>query len=97
MTEVMPHTIPNMVKKLRSFVSQRAESVCLRISWKGINGAYPRDRNPCHYGLRKNGREGSFVKDVPEECVSMKTGGEVQREGPDGEIGRHSGLKIRRP
>ena len=31
-TEVIPHTMPNIVKKLRSFVSQSAESVCLRIS-----------------------------------------------------------------
>ena len=36
MTEVMPQTIPNIVRKLRSLVSQRADSVCLRISRMGI-------------------------------------------------------------
>ena len=35
-TEVMPHTMPNIVRKLRSFVSQSAERVCLRISWNGM-------------------------------------------------------------
>src|ERR1700733_6490686 len=36
MTEMMPQTMPNIVRKLRSFVSQRAVSVCLRISRRGI-------------------------------------------------------------
>ncbi len=44
MTELMPHTMPNMVKKLRSFVSQRADSVCLRISWNGIDDTEPKSR-----------------------------------------------------
>ena len=97
MTEVMPQTIPNMVKKLRSFVSQRAESVCLSISWKGMNATNPWIRIRCLSGLRKNEWEGSLMKDVHRECVSMEQVGWLQRKGPDGEIGRHSGLKIRRP
>ena len=44
MTEVMPHTMPNIVRKLRSFVSQSADSVCLRISWNGIGRTDPEAR-----------------------------------------------------
>jgi hypothetical protein len=32
-----------------------------------------------------------------EECVKMVQAGSLSLASPDGEIGRHSGLKIRRP
>ena len=48
MTEVIPQIMPNMVRKLRSFVSQRADIVCLRISKMGmgqlVDGMYESGR-----------------------------------------------------
>src|SRR6266851_220358 len=95
MTEVMPHTMPNIVKKLRSFVSQSADSVCLRISWNGIRELTP-------------GQQSSFCLDYARTIAKVplpSAFGDALRysdeqypsPGPDGEIGRHSGLKIRRP
>src|SRR5271168_2573275 len=72
MTEVIPHTMPNIVRKLRSFVSQSAESVCLRISWNGIGGADPRTRIGLLPRLRKNHCKGSLTEDVPGGCVKME-------------------------
>jgi hypothetical protein len=36
MTELIPQMIPNIVRKLRSFVAHRAEIVCLKISKMGM-------------------------------------------------------------
>ena len=68
MTEVMPHTMPNIVRKLRSFVSQSAESVCLRISWNGISGTDP-GQESSFAEVRKKDDKGSLAERIQADAL----------------------------
>ena len=54
MTEVMPQTMPNMVRKLRSLVSRSAAIVCLKISKR--HSKVVADGNPLWLIRERQGR-----------------------------------------